>query len=191
LGYLAGLKFIYIFVRSFYRIGDSGVPYFVAFSVMIHTAQIEKLLQEELVRKDLFLVEASVKPGNKIVVYIDSMKGVTLEECISVSRYLENLLDRDTEDFELEVSSPGLDKPLKLPVQFEKNIGKVLDVVKKDGNKVIGTLTGIQNGIIFTESTGIVKDPATGKKRKEVRVDEIPLEEIKSAKIVISLKSKK
>lgn len=178
-------------MRRFYRIGDSFVPYFVALRMMIHTAQIEKLLQEELVRKNLFLVEASVRPGNKIVVYVDSIKGVTLEECISVSRYLENLLDRDAEDFELEVSSPGLDKPLKLPVQYEKNIGRALDVVKKDGKKVVGTLMGIQNGIIFTECLGVSKDPVTGKKRKEVRVDEIPLEDIKSAKIVISLKSKK
>lgn len=158
---------------------------------MIHTTRIENLLSEELARRDLFLVEAMVRPGNKIVVYIDSIKGVTLEECIAISRYLENALDRDVEDFELEVSSPGLDRPLKLPVQFEKNIGKVLDIVRKDGIKLTGTLVRIENGIIRTENQVTQKDATTGKKKMEIQTDEILLEDIKSAKVVISLKSKK
>lgn len=173
------------------RIGDAIVPYFVDLKIMIHTTRIENLLSEELARRDLFLVEAMVRPGNKIVVYIDSIKGVTLEECIAISRYLENALDRDVEDFELEVSSPGLDRPLKLPVQFEKNIGKVLDIVRKDGIKLTGTLVRIENGIIRTENQVTQKDATTGKKKMEIQTDEILLEDIKSAKVVISLKSKK
>jgi ribosome maturation factor RimP len=128
-----------------------------------------------------------VRPGNRIIVYVDSMKGITLEECKSVSRFLESRLDRNVEDFELEVSSPGLDRPLKLPVQYEKNAGRQLEVVKSDGIKIIGKLMQFLEGKLLLETEGVVKD-STGKKKKEKILQEIGLEEIKSAKVVISLK---
>ncbi|HEX2394450.1 MAG TPA: ribosome assembly cofactor RimP [Bacteroidales bacterium] len=155
---------------------------------MISTSLIHEYLTGELERRNLFLIEANVRPGNKIVVYIDSMKGVTLDECIAVSRYLENRLDRTVEDFELEVSSPGLDKPLKLPVQFEKNTGRILDIVKTDGIKISGKLHGISDGVIRIETDVVFKDQATGKKKTERRVQEIKQDEIKTAKVVISVK---
>lgn len=155
---------------------------------MISTAKIHEYLADELEGRGLFLVEVTVKKGNRITVYIDSMKGVTLDECVSVSRYLEGRLDRNVEDFELEVSSPGLDKPLKLPVQFEKNKGRILDIVKSDGIKITGKLTGMENGTVSIESPEVVKDAATGKKRTENRIHAIRLDEIKSAKVVISVK---
>jgi|WetSurMetagenome_2_1015567.scaffolds.fasta_scaffold826720_1 ribosome maturation factor RimP len=159
--------------------------------MMINAAFIQSLLEAELIRWDMFLVDVLVRPGNKITVYLDSIKGVTLNECIAVSKFLEGKLDRDKEDFELEVSSPGLDRPLKLAIQYEKNVGRIIDVVKADGNKVMGTLMGIDGGVIRTEVEDKVKDRKTGKKRTEIRVEEIKLEDIKSAKIVISLKSKR
>lgn len=155
---------------------------------MISTLQIQEYLTGELDRRGLFLVEVVVRPGNKITVYIDSMKGVTLDECISVSRYLESRLDRNVEDYEMEVSSPGLDKPLKLPVQFEKNTGRVLDIVKSDGIKITGKLLGISNGIINIETEVTVRDSATGKKKAIQQVQEIKKDEIKTAKVVISVK---
>jgi ribosome maturation factor RimP len=155
---------------------------------MISIASIQEYLAGELEERGLFLVEAVVRPGNKITVYIDNMKGVTLDECISVSRYLENKLDRNAEDFELEVSSPGLDKPLKLPVQFEKNAGRFIDIVRTDGIKITAKLLGIRNGIIQVEKEAIMKDPVTRKKTIERHVQEIRQDEIKSAKVVISVK---
>ena len=155
---------------------------------MINSSIIIEHLAEELERRNLFLIEVNIRPGNKISVFIDSMKGVTLNECIAVSRYLENRLDRNIEDFELEVSSPGLDKPLKLPVQFEKNRGRTLDILKTNGIKITGKLLGMDNGLIRIESETVVKDPATGKKRKEPVVQEIRSEDIKTAKIVVSVK---
>jgi ribosome maturation factor RimP len=147
-------------------------------------------LQDELAHRGLFLVEALVKPANRIVVYIDSLKGVTLEECMQVSRFLEKKLDRDAGDFELEVSSPGLDRPLKLPAQYEKNMGRMLDVVKYDGMKITGKLAGFSKDMIRLEEEIIVKDRQTGKKNKTIRVTEVTHDEIKSATVNISLKSK-
>jgi len=155
---------------------------------MISAELIKSYLQEELTAKDLFLVDVMVRPVNKIVVYIDSINGVTVEECIAISRYLEKQFDRDIEDFELEVSSPGLDKPLKLPLQFEKNKGRMLDVVRIDGIKITGRLLIVNVESIQLETETIVKDSKTGKKKSELRIHEIKFEEIKTAIIVISLK---
>lgn len=129
-----------------------------------------------------------VRPGNRISIYVDSMKGVTLDECIAVSRFLEHRLDRNVEDYELEVSSPGLDRPLKLPMQYEKNTGRQLEVVKRDGIKIAGKLMHYFEGSIQLEAEVVLKDSKTGKKKKEITLQEIKLEEIKSAKVVISLK---
>jgi len=156
---------------------------------MIQAETIRELLQDELIRRDLFLVEVLVKPVNKITVYLDSMKGVTLDECMNISRFLESRLDRNTEDYELEVSSPGLDRPLKLPVQFVKNIGRLLDVVKYDGKKITGRLRGFNGGLILLETEVITRDSKTGKRKPELKLQEIKQEEIKTAKVIISLKS--
>jgi len=155
---------------------------------MINAELVRDFLQDELALRGLFLVEVSVRPVNRITVYLDSMKGITLDECMAVSRFLESRLDRNVEDFELEVSSPGLDKPLKLPVQFEKNAGRFLDVVKSDGLKITGKLLGISGEIIRIESAVVIKDSKTRKKKTELRLHELKLEEIKTAKVVISSK---
>jgi ribosome maturation factor RimP len=146
------------------------------------------LLEGILPGWELFLVDVAVKPGNHITVFIDSLKGVTIDECKAVSRFLESKLDRETEDFDMEVSSPGLDNPLKLPVQFVKNIGRYLEVVTPDGRKTTGVLTGIEEGIIRLECESLEKDMAGKKKVKVLRTWEKPLDDIKSAKVVISLK---
>jgi ribosome maturation factor RimP len=155
---------------------------------MINAELIKGYLQEVLSANGLFLVDVTVQPGNKIAVYIDNMNGVTLGECKTVSRFLENKFDRDIEDFELEVSSPGLDRPLKLPFQFEKNKGRMLDVVKLDGIKISGRLLQTSDAGIQVESDILVKDAKTGKKKREIKMLEIRIEEIKTAKVVISLK---
>jgi ribosome maturation factor RimP len=155
---------------------------------MIDSRTIKGHLEEIMPEKGLFLVDVAVRPGNKIVVLVDSMKGVTLEECIAVSRFLEGKFDRDQEDFELEVSSPGLDKPLKLPLQYKKNIDRQLDVVKTDGIKITGKLTGVNDEVIILETEHLVKDAKTKKKKTEFNSVEISFNDIKTAKIIISIK---
>ena len=155
---------------------------------MINEETIRGYLEEELGRRDLFLVEVIVRPVNKIMVFLDSIKGITLEECMAIHRFLESKMDRNVEDYELEISSPGLDKPLKLPVQFEKNKGRMLEVVKTDGIKVTGKLVGLSDGLIRLETEVKVKDAKTGKKKTIETILSLRLEEIKTAKVVISLK---
>ena len=155
---------------------------------MIQAEFIRELLKDELTKRDLFLVDAMVKPGNRITVFIDSLKGVSIEECIAVSRFIENALNRDAEDFELEVSSPGLENPLKLPVQLQKNMGRWLDVVMKDGLKITGKLLFAGDEMMKLESEVYEKDGKGRKKIKVLKEAELRFEDIKAAKINISLK---
>jgi len=155
---------------------------------MIQASFIRELLQEELIRRDLFLVEVTVRPGNRIVVYIDSMKGVNVESCTAISRFVESSLNRDTEDFELEVSSPGLDNPLLLPVQYQKNMGRELDILKKDGIKITGKLIHAGEDSIRIEKEVLEKDIHGRKKVKVLKEFEMKMEEIKTSKVVISIK---
>jgi len=183
------LNYYVYLCTEFYRLGDDSPLFCCNIRPMINAESIRSFLQDELGPKGLFLVDVVVRPGNKILVYLDSMKGVTLDECMAVSRFLESRFDRNIEDFELEVSSPGLDRPLKLPVQFEKNIGRLLDVVKTDGIRLTGKLLGINADIIELETEVTVKDSKTGRKKKELKQIAVEFEKIKTAKVVISLKS--
>ncbi len=157
---------------------------------MIKAEQIIAMVQEELIRRDLFLVDVLVLPGSRIVVYIDSMKGISLDECMALSRYLRQKLEQESGDFELEVSSPGLDKPLKLPQQFIKNIGRLLEVITFDGIKTTGRLVMANHEIIRLEVEAPGKGGEGHKKPKVRLMWEKNFKEIKSAKVVISLNNK-
>jgi ribosome maturation factor RimP len=155
---------------------------------MIQVDLVRSCLQDELPRRGLFLVDVTVSPGNRITVHADSMKGITVEECIAVSRFIESRFNRETEDYELEVSSPGLDNPLKQPVQYQKNLGRWLDVITFDGLKTTGKLVRASEGSIALEIETIEKDARTRKKVVVKKLFEKRIDEIKAAKIVISLK---
>lgn len=89
---------------------------------------------------DKFLVEMKVTTNNRIFVDIDGDQGVTIDDCVQLSRQIEQSLDREAEDFELNVSSAGLDSPLKLARQYKKNIGQTLAVVPEEGDYIEGEL---------------------------------------------------
>lgn len=160
---------------------------------MIDRDQIEQLAIERIneLDKGLFIVDISVSRGNKIIVELDTVEGnVAIDDCISVSRNIEHNLDRDKEDFELQVSSAGLDKPFRVLQQYKKNIGKVIKVQLIENNKTLeGVLTfADENGIKIETST---KERIEGRKKKEwVKTEhEFTYEEIKETKIVISFKN--
>lgn len=107
---------------------------------MINEELIKSLAHQKIDGTPLFLVDVKVKPTNRIEVYIDGPQHVTIEDCVGLSRHIEAGLNRDTEDFELTVSSPGLDQPFKVAGQYQKYTGKEVSVLKKDGIKIIGKL---------------------------------------------------
>lgn len=107
---------------------------------MIDKVKVLEIIQDALNGTDKFLVNLKITNDNRIFVDIDGDEGILIDDCIELSRTIENSLDRDVEDFELNVSSAGADSPLKLPRQYRRNIGRQLQVETLDGEKVTGRL---------------------------------------------------
>jgi ribosome maturation factor RimP len=145
-------------------------------------SEIEKLANEHLAGTDKFLVEVLIKPGNRIYVFIDGDHGVTISDCVAMSRHIESSLDRETEDFELNVSSAGADYPISQPRQYLKNIGRSLNVSLKDERVIAGKLETV-------DETGITLTTKGDKKKKlPPETLAIPYTDIKESIVIISFK---
>lgn len=149
--------------------------------------KVEELLQVFLdERTDLFLIDLKVSSGNDIVVILDGDEGVTLQDCLDASRAIENNLDREEEDFSLQVMSAGLSEPLTLPRQYAKNIGRALAITTKDGKSVKGELSSTdENGIVLLHKYRKPKEVGKG---KVDAVEEIKINYPDIAKAVIEIK---
>lgn len=139
---------------------------------MITSEHITDLVTQHIGGTDIFLVEVLVKPGNAITVHVDRPEGISIDECVKISRYLNENLDREKEDYSLEVSSPGLSGAFKVKQQYEKNLGREIEVLYTDGIKVKGKLQKVSDeGVVLS----VQGDD-----------EEISFEEIKTAKAIIS-----
>lgn len=107
---------------------------------MITKQYIEELAKAQLAGSEKFLVDVNVSPGNKIEIYLDAPNGISIKDCVDLSRHVEGSLNRDEEDFSLEVSSPGATEPFKVMEQYKKYIGKEVEVKTLDGNLIKGKL---------------------------------------------------
>jgi ribosome maturation factor RimP len=141
---------------------------------------VEGLLAED---SQYFLVEVKIKPTNNVKVFLDGDNGISIEKCIYYNRQLYKKLETSgmfpADDFSLEVSSPGLDEPLKLFRQYRKNVGRKVEVLLKDGIRTDGVLKEVrEDGIVVEETRG-------KNKKKEIITHEFPFESIKSTKIQI------
>jgi ribosome maturation factor RimP len=152
---------------------------------MITVDKIKTLIEQKLAEDNYFIVSLDVLPGNKIRLIMDSMNGITIDECVAFSRAIEHNLNRDEEDFALEVSSPGLDVPLKVKEQYIKNIGRELEVQTLANEKIIGKLLNVNDDAIVLYEEKRVK--VEGHKKKQLIKTEhnISFEEINKAFVVI------
>jgi ribosome maturation factor RimP len=152
---------------------------------------IRQLLEEKFREQefsDCFIIEISLSAARQLSVFIDSDSNITFEKCRKISRYLEQHLDEEGwlgEKYVLEVSSPGVDRPLKFLRQYRKNIGRKLKVKLLDGSKYTGRLTAVEGETLLIEEK--VASPGKGKK-KILKETEIPLDQIKKATVIISFK---
>jgi ribosome maturation factor RimP len=144
--------------------------------------EITKLVNEHLAGTDKFLVEIFIKPVNRIYVFIDGDQGVKISDCVALSRHIESQYDRETVDFELNVSSSGADQPIKQPRQYLKNIGRSLHVKLSEENVITGKLEE-------TDEKGITLI-TEGDKKKKISPETLKLtfEEIVESKVIISFK---
>ncbi|CAM3643089.1 ribosome assembly cofactor RimP [Elizabethkingia occulta] len=148
--------------------------------------RVQELVDQYLeTREDLFLIELKISADSNITVIIDGDQSVSLQDCLDVSRAVEFQLDREEHDFSLQVMSPGLSEPLKLPRQFAKNIGRELDVLLNDDTKIQGELK-IAGEDSITLELKYRRPKLVGKGKEDVVEDRIiPLTEIKKALVVI------
>lgn len=155
---------------------------------MIDRNVVKELVNQWLEGKEYFLVDIEISPENRIVVEIDHRDGVWIEDCADLSRFIEERLNRDEEDFELEVGSAGLGQPFKVPQQYENFIGKEVEVLDGSGRKHHGVLKSVE-GQRFTLTVQEKVKPE-GKKRPVLTdVDhEFGMDEVKYTKYLISFK---
>ncbi len=155
---------------------------------MIDKNIVTRIVEEWLEDKDYFLVDTTVSPDDKIVVEIDHAEGVWIDDCVELSRYIESKLNREEEDYELEVGSAGIGQPFKVLKQYQIHIGKDVEVLTKDGKKWVGVLTDVneQNFTVIIEK----KVKPEGAKRPKLVEEAVTFtyDEIKYTKYLISFK---
>ncbi len=155
---------------------------------MIDCEFIKTQAEKELDGSDKFVVSCTCSPGNDVELLIDSDSSVGIADCIELSRAVEAGLDRDAEDFQLTVASAGIGSELKVLRQYQKLIGKPVEVLLKNGTKIVATLDGAgDEGLSLSYEE---KQAIEGQKRKQtVRVERTyPFDEIKWTKEYLDFK---
>lgn len=155
---------------------------------MIDRQTVVDLTNEWLADKEYFLVDVTINKDDKITVEIDHADGVWIEDCVALSRFIESGLDRDVEDYELEVGSAGLGQPFKVLQQYQMHVGKEIEVLSKAGKKLKGVLkTADEQRFVLTV---LKKEKFEGEKRPRIVEEDIPFayDEVKYAKYIINFK---
>ena len=157
-------------------------------NLMIEKKTVCQIVDEWLEGKDYFLVEVTISPDDKIVVEIDHKEGVWIEDCVELSRYIESRLNREQEDYELEVGSAGIGQPFKVLQQYLCHIGEEVEVLTKDGRKLYGILKEADAEHFVLTVQKKVKEE--GAKRPKMVDEDLPFsyDDIKYTKYVISFK---
>ena len=155
---------------------------------MIDKNIVRQHVDEHLKDSEIFLVDVNVNPGNIISVEIDNDEGISIDNCIALTKYIESKLDRDIEDYELEVGSAGISQPFKILRQYIKNIGNEVEVLTKTGKKLTGILKDAnEDGIVLTIEKQV--KPEGAKRKITIEEDEnFKYEEIKYTKYSIRFK---
>jgi len=149
---------------------------------MIDKQEVTRIVEDFLVFSDNYPVAVEIKPDNTIVVEIDNDQAVSMDDCVALSSYIESKLDREKEDYALEVGSAGIGQAFKVRRQYRKHIGKEIEVSVRSGIKYIGILKSVdENTIVLTVQKQIKPE---GAKRKVTVEEDLTFlyDEIKYAK---------
>lgn len=155
---------------------------------MITKNEIVRLVEEKIIGTEYYIVDVIVSSSNQIRVEIDGDKGVKINDCVDISRYIESKYDRDEVDFELTVSSAGMDQPFKILRQYQRYVGRQVETKTTDGNKIKGILVSADESAVVLEVTR--KEKIEGKKKKQTITENqiIAMEQVKESKVIISFK---
>jgi ribosome maturation factor RimP len=150
--------------------------------------KLVEVVEEHLAGSDVFIVECQCTPSNEITLVLDADSRVSIDTCVAVSRAVDAVFDRDVEDFSLTVTSAGIGEPLKLLRQYQKIVGSTMEILLKDGIKILATLDSAnEQGITVSYDEKVAVE---GRKRKELQhiVRTLSFEQIKSAKEYLDYK---
>ncbi len=150
---------------------------------MITKEHIRKLAETHIAGTGIFLVEVRLSSTGRITVLIDRHEGVTIDDCSALSRYIHNELGEEAEDYELNVSSPGLDMPLLVIEQYRKNEGRMVEVIASDGTREKGRMMNVTEG-----GFDLSIDKKEKKKETVTVLKPYNFEDVKSVKVIISFK---
>lgn len=148
------------------------------------TKELTDAVNEYLSDKDIELINISFGAGNIIEIEIDALSGVTIQECATMSKYIEERVDREEDDYELTVSSYSVSSPFKSILQYRKNIGRDVEINLLDGSVITAKLTAVKEDIFTLEYDE--KITVEGKKRKEMKhfVVEVAFSDVSCAKLL-------
>ena len=155
---------------------------------MIDKDLLAKTVEEAISGTDLFVVDIAVKPGNNIIVELDSAEGVDIDSCVAVTRKIESVFDREVEDYELEVGSAGLTSPFKVKGQYEKNIGNEVEILTRDGRKLSGRLVEVGDSGFTVEVPTKIKPEGAKRPVVEMRPEVFGYDDCKSVRYKIDFK---
>jgi len=147
---------------------------------MVNRDKIEESVKEFISGTGIFLVAVKVDSSNRITVLGDTNEGITINECAALHRHIEKGLDRDIEDFELRVSSPGLDVPFRVVEQYYKNEGKQVMVTDNEGSDFTGKLKNVTEGGFELETEVKIKG-----KTKELKDISFNFDQIRTTKVIL------
>ena len=153
---------------------------------MIEKNLVQDLVQHKIQDTDFYLVDLKISSTNVIQILIDNNAGVSLQDCIVLSKHIESLLDRESEDFELTVASAGISEPFKVLNQYHKHINKDVEVLTLEGTKEKGTLIQVTDQFFELEQRKKVKMEGKKKKVEIIEHNKFEYEQVKSTKLIIT-----
>lgn len=135
---------------------------------MIQSDVVKQIVETFLADKNYELINLNISPDNFILVEVDSFDGVDVDFCVELSHYIQDHLDRDVEDYDLEVGSVSITDPFQTKMQYDKNLGNDVEILTKDGRKLHGVLVNVENQTFEADCEVLV--PVEGKKKKQKEV---------------------
>ena len=150
---------------------------------MISKEIVKSLVESAIGGTTIFIVDIKIDSASRIFVEADKFEGISIDECVRISRAIESGLNRETEDFELEVSSPGLTLPFKVIDQYRKNCGRQVNVVKRDGEKINGLLQHTDDEGIVLEVKTKIREAGQKRPKTVMRTVALKFSDIKATKV--------
>ena len=155
----------------------------------MNISEITDAMQDEIVARNCFLVEINVSKDNDVEIVIESEDGiVTLDDCVELSRIFEEKFDRNVMDYELTVTSAGLDQPFKVPEQYRKAVGSMVEVSLKGGRRIVAMLESADADAITLKYTVMGKTDGSKKKTAVEHTDSFPFDGINAVKPYIDFR---